>query len=70
MGAQENVVTIRKAKPIRDTIILRENERLKTTSGPKGDDVGYRHDKDNYVLKDQQNYLCSLPKILKGEQTK
>jgi len=62
--------TIRKAKTIRATIILRKNERLKTTSGYKGYDVGYRHNKDNYVLKDQQNYLCSLPNILKGEQAK
>jgi len=49
MDAQENVATIRNARTIRATIILRENERLKTTSGPKGDDVGYRHDKDNYL---------------------
>jgi hypothetical protein len=70
MSAQENVVTIRKAKTIRATIILRENERLKTTSEPKGNDVGYRHDEDNYVLKDQENYLCSLRNILKGEQAK
>jgi hypothetical protein len=34
MGAEENVATIRKTKTIRATIILRENERLKTTSGP------------------------------------
>jgi hypothetical protein len=42
MGDQESVATIRKT--IRATIIPRENERLKTTSGPKGDDVGYLHD--------------------------
>jgi hypothetical protein len=49
LGAQENVATIRKGKTITATIILRENERLNTTSGPKGDDVGYRHDKHNYL---------------------
>jgi hypothetical protein len=43
MGAQENMATIRKAHTITAIIILRENERLKTTSGPKGDDVGYLH---------------------------
>jgi hypothetical protein len=40
MGVQENVATIRKAKAIRAKITLRKNERLKRTSGPKGDDVG------------------------------
>lgn len=48
MGAQENVATTVKAKTKTATIILHKNEWFKT-SGPKGDDVSYRHDKENYL---------------------
>ena len=64
MGAQENVATIVKAKTKTATIILHKNEWLKT-SGPKGDDVRYRHDIENYL---RIRKIASLPYILKGEQ--
>ena len=59
MGAKENVATIRRAKTITATIILRENGWLKAISGSKGDDIGYQHDKDNYVgyQHDKDNYI-------------
>jgi hypothetical protein len=49
MGAKENVETIRRAKTITATIILRENGWLKAIFGSKRDDIGYQHDKDNYI---------------------
>ena len=59
MGAKENVATIRRAKTITATIILRENGWLKAISGSKRDDIGYQQDKDNYVRyqHDKDNYV-------------